>query len=40
MSKSVRRWPWNNSDDEDNYIEPYDEYEDIKSKGDDEWGNM
>ena len=40
MSKSERRWPWNNFDDEDNYIEPYDEYEDIKSKGENEWGNM
>jgi hypothetical protein len=27
------RWPWN-VDSEDNYIEPYDEYEDVKPKKD------
>ena len=35
----VRRWPWNN-DDEDNYLEPYDEFEDVRRKEDDEWEDM
>lgn len=36
----VRRWPWNNFDDEDNYLEPYDEYEDVRIKEDGEWEDM
>lgn len=40
MSKDMRRWPWNDSYEDDNYLEPYDEYEDVRNKGEDEWGNI
>ena len=34
-----RRWPWNVNNDDENFIEPYDETEDVRKKSNDfdEW---
>lgn len=30
-----RQWPWNIDEDEDNFLEPYDEFEEVKKTKDD-----
>lgn len=35
MSKTIRRWPLNADEEENDVVEPYDETEDVKPKNND-----